>query len=298
MTTYQCGSMTAGLGAVLTGVFVLHMHPIAQAGPALSAGQPTEAVQSVVYLDVQASTWRPRGRISFGIEPVVRMKLVSAGFDVTQNPKDRHDLTVRVEYREERGEPIGVNLYGTDIRCRIVYDDPQTNRAQSVDIHESPSYRLANAPYVEVTETLETNPYFYYLGTIVRGWQENLDTTGALIRAVDRQFDEELHRPPVNPMATLVSPAETFPDLPAHFAPSAQQNAVDELGRLKDPRAIPLLERLMGSADRITRLHAVRAMGGFDEPSALSAVARVVETDSDREVREAASGELRKRSKP
>lgn len=298
MTTYQIGSMTARLGAVLTGVFLLHMHPIAQAGADFSAGQPSEAVRSVVYLDVQASTWRPRGRISFGIEPIVRMKLVSAGFDVTQNPEDRHDLTVRVEYREERGEPIGVNLYGTDIRCRILFDHPQTDRAQSVDIHESPSYRVANAPYVEVTETLETNPYFYYLGSIVRGWHQNLDTTGALIEAVDRHFGEDLQRPPVNPMATLVSPAETFPDLPAHFAPSARQNAVDELGRLKDPRAIPLLERMTVSADRTTRLHAVRAMGEFEAPSALSALARVVETDSDREVREAASRALLKHSKP
>lgn len=298
MTTYQRGSMTARLWAVLTGVFMLHMYPITQAGADFSAGHSKEAVQSVVYLDVQASTWRPRGRISFGIEPVVRMKLISAGFGVTHNPEDRHDLSVRVEYREEKGEPIGVNLYGTNIRCRIAFDVPQADRAQSVDIHESPSYRLVNAPYVEVTETLETNPYFYYLGSIVRGWHRNLDTTGALIQAVDQQFDEELNRPPVNPMATLVSPAETFPDLPAHFAPSARQNAADELGRLQDPRAIPLLERMMMRADRTTRLHAVRAMGGFEAPSAVSALTRVMETDSDPEVREAASRVLLKQSQP
>jgi HEAT repeat protein len=98
-------------------------------------------------------------------------------------------------------------------------------------------------------------------------------------------------------MATLVSPAETFPDLAALFGPSAHQNAVDELGRLKDPRAIELLQRLTVQGDRTTRLHAVLAMGEFEAPSVLPALKRVVETDSDHEVRDAASGVLLKRTK-
>jgi hypothetical protein len=282
---------------ILAAFVALPVGVVTQAGANGSDSTPTAASEAVVYLDVQASTWRHRGRISFGIEPVLRMKLISAGFGVTKNPEDPHDLTVHVEYREERGEPIGVNLYGTDVSCRVLFEDHQAAQAQSLSIHESPSYRLANAPYVEVIEKLETNPYFYFLGSIVRGWHQTLDTTGALIQALDRQFDEELHRPPASPMATLVSPAETFPDLPAHFAPFAQQNAVDELGRLRDPRALQLLERLMLQADRKTRLHAVLAMGAFDAPSVLPALARVVETDSDSDVRDAASGELLKRSK-
>ena len=282
---------------ILAAFVALPVGVVTQAGAERSESTPTAASEPVVYLDVQASTWRPRGRISFGIEPVLRMKLISAGFGVTKNPDDPHDLTVHVEYREERGEPIAVNLYGTDLSCRILFEDPQAARTQSISIQESPSYRLANAPYIDVIEKLETNPYFFFLGSIVRGWHETLDTTGALIQALDRQFDEELHRPPASPMATLVSPAETFPDMPAHFAPSAQQNAVDELGRLRDPRAIQLLERLMLQADRKTRLHAVLAMGAFEAPSVLPALARVVDTDSDSEVRDAASGELLKRSK-
>jgi hypothetical protein len=100
-----------------------------------------------------------------------------------------------------------------------------------------------NAPYVEVVEKLQANPYFYFLGDIVRGsTREHVDTTGALIQALDRQVDRELHPPPVTPLGTLVSPAETFPDLDVHFAETAQHNTVEELGRLKDPRAIDLLQ--------------------------------------------------------
>lgn len=282
----------------LMGVLLLIVSVVPDVSADLSGGQPAARTEPVVYLDVQASTWRPRGRISFGIEPVLRMKLISAGFGVTQDPREQHDLTVRVEYREERGERIAVNLYGTDITCRVFLIDPQSEQTQFISIQESPSYAdLVNAPYVEVVEKLETNPYFYFLGHIVRGWYQNLDTTGALIQALDRQFDEELHRPPATPMDTLVSPAETFPDLQAHFAPSAHVNTVDELGRLRDARAIDLLERLMIQADRNIRLRAVVAMEQFDTPSILPALTHVVETDSDSGVRRAASDVLLKRSK-
>jgi HEAT repeat protein len=110
-----------------------------------------------------------------------------------------------------------------------------------------------------------------------------------LIEALTRQFDEERHRPPPTPLDTLVSPAETFPDLDAHFAPSAQENAVDELGRLGDARAIEVLKKMMFEADRNMRLHAVMALGQFDAPSVTSVLTTVAQADSDRMVRDAAS---------
>lgn len=282
----------------LAGVLVLNFGFMTQAGAELADVQ-LAANEPVVYLDVQASTWRPRGRISFGIEPVLRLKLIAAGFTVTQDSAQQHDLTVRVQYREERGEPIAANLYGTDISCRILLDHPQPEEVQTISIRETPSYRdLVHAPYVEVVENLETNPYFYFLGHIVWGWHRHLDTTGALIQALDRHFNEEMHRPPPTPMATLVSPAETFPDLAEHYAPSALENTVDELGRLGDPRALALLERLMKEGDRNTRLHAVLAIGQFDSPTVPPAVSRVLETDSDSGVRRAASDVLSRLPKP
>jgi hypothetical protein len=270
----------------------------ARAGEDVSERQAAASAEPVIYLDVQASTWRPRGRISFGIVPALRTKLASAGFVVTQNPEQRHDMTLKVEYRETRGKTVSINLSGTDITCLILLEHPQIEQPLSLNIHESPSYTdLVNAPYVEVVEKLEANPYFYFLGDIVRGWTNaHVDTTGALIQALDRQFDRELHPPPVAPQATLVSPGETFPDLDVHFAPSAQQNTIDELSRLKDSRAIDLLERLTVHTDRRTRLHAVLALGQFDAPSIAPVMAHVAEADSDSAVRDAAAGVLTKLS--
>lgn len=69
---------------------------------------------------------------------------------------------------------------------------------------------------------------------------------------------------------------------------------MEELERLKDSRAVDLLERLTSHANRLTRLRAVVALGQFDDPSIAPVMARVAETDSDPAVRDAAAGVLAK----
>lgn len=260
-------------------------HPTA---PAFFGQEP------VIYLDVQATTWRPRGRVSFGIIPSLRMKLASAGFVVTQAPERPHDLTLTVEYREERGKQISLDLSGTEIICAILLDHPQEGRLLSTKIHESPAYaELVTAPYVEVVEKFQANPYFYFLGDLIRGRiYAHLDTTGALIQALDRHVDRERHARATTPLDTLESPAETFHDLDLYFAAVAQENTVEELGRLKDTRAIELLKSLMFHSDPRTRLRAVLALGEFNAPSIEPAIVRVVRADSDPDVRDAAKAVL------
>jgi hypothetical protein len=222
------------------------------------------------------------------------MKLSSAGFAVTQDPEHPHDLALTVEYREERGKPVSINLSGTEITSVIFLDLPQQGRLLYTKIHESPSYaELVTAPYVEVVEKFQTNPYFYFLGDLIRGRIDaHLDITGALIQAVGRHFERERHPRIATPFDTLESPAETFPDLDLHFAASAQENAVEELGRLKDTRAIELLKTLMFHSDPRTRLRAVLALGELDAPSLAPAMTRVVRADSDADVRDAAAAVL------
>ncbi|HEX9155771.1 MAG TPA: HEAT repeat domain-containing protein [Nitrospira sp.] len=253
-----------------------------------------------IYLDVHASTWRPRGRVSFGIVPSLRMKVTSAGYAVTEDPQAPHDLTLTVEYREERGAPISINLSGTEITCAMLLEHSSQGRLFTIKVHVVPRYaELVSAPYVEVVERLQANPYFYFLGDLIRGrLDEHLHPAGALIQAVDRQFAREQQPRHETPLDTLESPAETFPDLDLYFAASARENAIEELGRLKDPRAIDLLERLMFHPDRGTRLRAVLALREFDAPPVAPAMMRVVQTDSDTDVRNAAAAALARFSAP
>lgn len=256
--------------------------------------------EPVIHLDVHASTWRSRGRVSFGIIPSLRMKLTSAGFAVTEESESPHDLILRVEYREDRGKPISINLSGTEITCHLVLERPRHGQLLAMSIHESPRYaEMVTAPYVEVVEQFQANPYFYFLGDLIRSRIDaHLDLIGALIQAVDQQFDRERHPRVATPLDTLESPAETFPDLDLHFSAWARENAIEELGRLKDARAIDLLERLMFHADWRIRLRAVLALGEFDAPSIALAMTRVVQTDSDTGVRDAAATVLARYSRP
>ncbi len=252
----------------------------------------------VIYLDVHASTWRARGRVSFALAPALKSKLTSAGFAVTQDPETPHDLTLTVDYREERGKPISLGLSGTEITCLVTLDDPRLGRLLATRIHEAPTYtELVTAPYVEVVEKFQENPYFYFFGELIRGSvEDHVDLTGALIQALAHQLDRELHKRVPTPFDTLLSPAETFPDLDLHYASRAQENAVRELGRLKDSRAIALLERLMLHPDRQIRLSTVLALGEFDVPSVASTMTRVLQTDADSAVRDAANSILTRAS--
>ena len=281
---------------ILLFIFVFSRAVIVHGAQETVDREVTASGERVLYLDLDASTWRPRGRISFGVAPTLRLKLLNAGLGVIQDPATAHDATLKVEYREERGQQISVNSYGTDITFLVRLEDPQDQETLSFVIHESPSYAdLVHAPYVEVVEKLQANPYFYFLGDIVRErMQTHVDTTGALIRALDRQFDHELHPQPVTPHDTLISPGETFPDLDALFSVAAQQNTIDELGHLKDSRAIDLLERMTSHANRLTRLRAVVALGQFNDPSIAPVMTRVSQADGDAAVRNAAAGVLTK----
>lgn len=228
------------------------------------------------------------------------MKLTSAGFTVTRNPESPHDLVLMVEYREDRGKPLAFNLSGTVSTCRMVLEHPEQGRLVSMSIRESPQYaKLITAPYVEVVEQLQAKPYFYFLGDLIRGRIDpHLDTTGALIQAVERQFNRDEHHRIATPLDTLESPAETFPDLDLPCAGWAWENAIEELGRLKDPRPIDLLERLMFHSDWRIRLRAVLALGEFNAPSIAPAMRRVAQTDSDTGVREATATMLARSSRP
>jgi len=61
--------------------------------------------------------------------------------------------------------------------------------------------------------------------------------------------------------------------------------AVEALGRLRDPRALPALARLLGSSSTAVRLEALLALRHFDHPNLMTAFRRVAEKDPNRIVR-------------
>src|SRR5947208_14676074 len=112
--------------------------PVAPAEEPMVGGAERQLVDRAitVYVDATSSTWRSRGRVSFQVVPSVRMKLQSAGFAVVQNQTDPHDLTLKVEYREERGSQFGIDLYATDISLVASLEHPTDCQLLGLQPHE------------------------------------------------------------------------------------------------------------------------------------------------------------------
>jgi hypothetical protein len=261
--------------------------------PSLLESGVHQLAPRTVYLTVSATSWRTRGRVSFPIEPAIRRKLEAAGFVVTENRDDGYDVRVKVEYRETEGRPISTTLSGTDLSCAVTLEDAQGGQLARLVIVESPAYAgLITAPYVDAVLALETNPYFYFLGDVLRGIALlNMDATGALIAAMERWID---HTDPGNPAGAdgVTNPADTLPPSETLQQPKALERTAEELGRLGDVRAAPVLMRAAQHRDPRLRTRAMTALGRLQHPEVRLVLEHAVTSDPDSDVREAATAAL------
>jgi len=241
-----------------------------------------------IYVDVAASTWMPRGRTLSDFAPSLRTKLASAGFSVVRDQADPHDLTLKVVYREEQGRQYRIDTYGTGITCVVHLEHGGIGPLLDLTIQESSTYpETATPPYLEALEKFIANPYFYLLGDLVKGRVvSGLDTTGALIEGLRRLAEHEpVKSDPLKGEYLMLSDE-------VMFFTAARENVIQEVGRLKDPRAVPVLTGLLGHADPRVRLLAVRALRSISPVESRAAIARVAQQDKDREVRQAAAAAL------
>ncbi len=260
----------------------------AQPGPV--AENPSVEKDRAILVEARHATWMPRGRTLMDVNPLLRNKLRVAGFRVVAKASDPHLLTLTVDYREERGRQYRIDQYGTNITCRIHLDHARSGSLLDLTVQESSGAQLfGTPPYVEAVQKFETNPYFYFLGDLIRGRAlTGLDTTASLIRGLQRVIEATPEE--FDPLRAphSMAPSETG------YATQARENTIDELGRLKDARAVPLLTRLLRDQDPRTRRLSVIALGRIGAIEARSGLERAAGTDADPEVREAARAALSK----
>ncbi|HET8580567.1 MAG TPA: HEAT repeat domain-containing protein [Nitrospiraceae bacterium] len=246
-----------------------------------------------IYVDVAFSTWMPRGKSLTDVAPTLRTSMASAGFNVVRNSTDYHDLTLKVDYREERGKQYKFDMYGTDITCLIRLEHPELGSLLDMTIKESSANpESGTPPYLETLERFQTNPYFYFLGQFVKASiSARLNRTGVLLQSLQRLVDNEYRRSDLRApdlgdgMLEMVQGETLYPQL-------VRENTIRELGRLKDPRAVPLLTTLLGHGNRQVRLLSVHALREIQADEARPAIERVAQQDGDREVRQAAAAAL------
>ena len=241
-----------------------------------------------IYVDVAFSTWMPRGKTLADVAPSLRTSLASAGFTVVRKSTDSHDLTLKVDYREERGKQYKIDMYGTDITCLIRLEHPELGSLLDMTIRESSANpESGTPPYLETLERFQTNPYFYFVGDFVKARvATRLNQTEVLLQSLQRLMQNEPARgdQPENVHAFL--PGDMIYPL------MVRDNTIQELGRLKDRLAVPFLTTLLGHNDRQVRLLSVHALGAIQADEARPAIERVAQQDGDREVRQAAAAVL------
>src|SRR5438046_566670 len=127
-----------------------------------------ENQRPTIRVETKSSSWRARRRVSFALDAAIRLRLAEAGLQTASSSES--GPTLLVDYREERGQQVTLDIYGTEVTCRMTLMHPQRGELLSLTIQESPGYgSLSTLPYVDVIHRLETNPYFYFLGEVIQG---------------------------------------------------------------------------------------------------------------------------------
>ncbi len=243
----------------------------------------------VFWVDAQSSTWLTRGHNLYDLEASLRVKLKNAGFTVVRNGTEPHEYLLKADYRETKGQEFSFDSFGTHINCSIQVLQTSQQAILDLTIEASSGPPTGVAPYLDALYRLETNPYFFLLGDLVRGRVvSGLDKTAALIKGLDRLT--KIREPKGEGRSEMSGHAMVSSEI--LYLPVVIHNGVQELGRLKDPRAVPVLTELLRHDEGRVRMASVKALGAIASPEARPALERTARDDKDPKIRQTASSVL------
>jgi hypothetical protein len=245
-----------------------------------------------VYVEVDTKTWKTRGRLYWDVKGSMIKKLAETGFGIVRNKEAPHDLTLKVFYQEDRGEQYSINAYGTVIRCTFLLETLSTENPWKVNISESSTNVISGIPpYLDVLDKFQTNPYYFFIGEILRGNLENgLDPRGGLIYALKRILAIENTKPKEGQaigrdagshLHTMFSDSE-------FYKTEAIRRAIDDCVDAKDRRIIPVFSHLLNHRESAVRLRTIEAIGSFGAEGARPLLLQMAQNDPDAQVRETA----------
>ena len=247
-----------------------------------------------IYVDVQASTWKTRGRLLWDAPADIRTKLIAVGFEIVREKTQPHALTLTGTYDETRGRQFGINQYGTVLSGTFRIEHHEKGPLFEITIQEkaelTPSGTL---PYLDSLHNFLTNPYYHYLGEIV---------DGQVHRSQDahRVFLEELRAHVTQDAAPEASDtSEWMPEgihsmQQAHtiYEPVAARRTIGEFVQAKDDRIVDILPDLLNHPDVYVKVRSVRAFGDFGVLEALPLLRDLEKNGKEIEVRNAASATI------
>ena len=254
---------------------------------------------NTIYVDVQASTWKTRGRLLWDAPADIRTKLIAVGFEIVREKNQPHALTLTGSYEETRGRQFGINRYGTVLSGTFRIEHHEKGPLFEITIQEKATLTPSGTlPYLDSLHNFLTNPYYHYLGEII---------DGQVHRSQDahRVFLKELRAKVVREAGPRVSdnpdwiPEGIHSMQQAHtlYEPVAARRAIGEFVKADDDGIVGILPDLLNHPDVYVKVRSVEAFGDFGVTDALPLLRDLEKSAKEVEVRNAASATISRLTK-
>ena len=245
------------------------------APPPPAAPQPAQTI----LLAGQSTTWMPLAEPPYNAAVTIKTKLERAGFRVTFDKAELHRHVLVMTYIETQGREYGKLERGTDITCEFVFwrvESEGPKKLWSRTIESSTSWPVPiGSHYWDAVQNLEEHPYYYYIGELAQGLMTDGDDPGVV-------FTKALKQKKLGGATYESGGVQAGGHIVANS--EARLNAIRELGRLKDRRALPTLWELTGEKDEFDtaqRDTALKAIGEIGDPDSLDRLNDLYNKETD-----------------
>ena len=249
---------------------------------------------NTIYVDVQASTWKTRGRLLWDAPADITAKLIAVGFEIVREKTEPHALTLTGSYEETRGRQFGINRYGTVLRGKFRIEHHEKGPLLEITIQEraelTPSGTL---PYLDSLHNFLTNPYYHYLGEIIDGQvRRNQNAHRVFLNELLAKVAHEAVPEVSDNSDWLPEGIHSMQQAHTLYEPVAARRTIGEFVQTKDNRIVGILPDLLNHPDVYVKVRSIEAFGDFAVTEALPLLRELERNAKEVEVRHAASATL------
>ena len=249
---------------------------------------------NTIYVDVQASTWKTRGRLLWDAPADITAKLIAVGFEIVRERTQPHALTLTGSYEETRGRQFGINQYGTVLTGTFRIEHHEKGPLFEITVQEKATLTpLGTLPYLDSLHNFLTNPYYHYLGEIIDGQVRRNQNArrvflNELLAKVAHDADPRVSDNPdwIPEGIHSMQQAHTL------YEPVAARRTIGEFVRAEDDRIVGILPDLLKHPDVYVKVRSIQAFGDFHVIEALPLLRDLEKNANEVEVRNAASATI------
>jgi len=249
---------------------------------------------NTIYVDVQASTWKTRGRLLWDAEADIRAKLIAVGFEIVREKTQPHSLTLTGSYEETRGRQFGINRYGTVLTGTFRVEHHEKGPLFEITLQEKASLTPSGTlPYLDSLHNFLTNPYYHFLGEIVDGQiHRNQDAHRVFLKELRAKVAHEAVPEVSENSDWLPEGIHSMQQAHTLYEPVAARRTIGEFVQTQDDRIVGILPDLLNHPDVYVKVRSVQAFGDFNVIAALPLLRDLEKNAKEVEVRNAASATI------